>query len=303
MKIYEIVTEAGLIDAGKAALQAFKAARAAAPASKVAAPAAQTAAAAERSSATKQAAKDLMSQIKRSVYRRKFGNVYVNNHILRVAGTYVNVLQAFNLYEFAQEYWKNQLIINADRDAGDLTEAQWKQFSRENLEILGVNIATSLGFGKLLRAATNVPVLKQAKGIGFGLAGLLFGRNGGKALEVLASEAVALKVAKWLQTEEGQGAVRSAVQFAVDPTLTFLAGLGPKAISDFVIGAGEEASAKPQAKPAQPDPAKQDDVGSVSQSGQKAAGAPRTSNNPTDPASRNVDIDYSKIADKLDFLR
>lgn len=307
MKIYEIVTEAGLIDAGKAAVQAFKAARAGAPAAgkaaQTATAGANAAGAVERTpSAAKEAAKDLMAQIKRSVYRQRFGKVTVDNHILRVAGTYLNVLQAFNLYDFVQEYWKNKLIIDADFKAGDLTDAQYRQFSRENLELLGVSIATSLGFGKLLRTVTNVPILKQTKDLGFGILGMFFGRNGGKALEVMASEVVALKVAKWLQTEEGQSAARSAVQFAVDPTVTFLAGLGPKAISDFVMGAAEEKDTKPTAQAA--DPTKQQDVGSVSQSGQRAGpAAPTTSNDPKNPASRNVDVDFDKIADKLNFMR
>jgi hypothetical protein len=194
---------------------------------------------------------------------------------------YIVIVKWLGFWDFAVEYYNQWRAIDALRKSGEIDDSDASAAKRIAAEEMVAKIIVSNKFGSFLRWILRLTVIGRvgSKIIGIGAAGATLGLLGGPAaLEILATEAAAIWLEKYLKSDEGKNVIANCVMYAIDPTLTWLWNQGPGAWSkslhaNSLSDKGEE-KLKPAlgntgdiTPPALRDKDSKDDVDSTSDSG------------------------------------
>lgn len=147
---------------------------------------------------------------------------------------YITIVKWLGFWDFAVEYYNQWRAIDALKKAGELDDNDASAAKRIAAEEMVAKIIVSNKFGSFLRWILRLTVIGRvgSKIIGIGAAGATLGLLGGPAaLEILATEAAAIWLEKYLKSDEGKNVIANCVMYAIDPTLTWLWNQGPGAWS------------------------------------------------------------------------
>jgi hypothetical protein len=185
----------------------------------------------KRSGGKKLSAKyaSVMTKVReRMTLRDLYGNK-VEKFIPKTAFKFMVVIKWLNMLPFLYEYWGARTAVNEMVASGEMSEADGSAAQRIVAEELVVKIVASAGFASLLTWLMRLRYLRYlAWAAGAVASTATLGLFGGPTIvAILATEAAALWLQSFLQSEKGREIVAWCVMYAIDPTVTWIWNQGP----------------------------------------------------------------------------
>lgn len=148
----------------------------------------------------------------------------------KALGAYLNIIKYLNLAIFAYDYWKDRLAIDQMIQQGQLKEADREPAMRLIAERMVVQMISAGVILRIIKWFFNIWLVGRVATAVAGTAASIF--TGGLMSSasialLLAQEAAALYLQKWLATDDGKECVAYIVLNIIDPGVNFLWDLGP----------------------------------------------------------------------------
>lgn len=158
----------------------------------------------------------------------------VESFVPKTAIRFAVAVKWIGMWPFFTEYWEEKTAINSLEQKKELSAADASAARRILIEELIAKILVSSSFAGLLRWILRLRYIRTiAKIAAVGASGMTLGLLGGPAvISVLATEAAAIWLEKFLQSDQGKTIIANTVMYAIDPTVTWLWNAGPGAWVD-----------------------------------------------------------------------
>jgi hypothetical protein len=148
----------------------------------------------------------------------------------KALGAYLNIIKYLNLATFAYQYWQDRLAIDQMIQQGQLNEADREPAMRLIAERMVVQMMSAGAILRIIKWFFNIWLVGRVATAVAGTAAAIF--TGGlfspaSIALLLAQEAAALYLQKWLATDDGKECVAYIVLNIIDPGVNFLWDLGP----------------------------------------------------------------------------
>ena len=157
----------------------------------------------------------------------------VEKFIPKTAFKFMVVLKWLGMLPFFYEYWQDKTAIDSLEKKQELSADDASAAQRIVIEELVTKIVVSASFANLLKWLLRLRYIKYATmAAGAVASGATLGLFGGPSIiAILATEAAALWLEKFLQSEAGKEVVAYCVIYAIDPAVTWVWNMGPGAWS------------------------------------------------------------------------
>jgi hypothetical protein len=184
----------------------------------------------------------LLNYVKTTASRSPITRQPLSTTRLKLLGNYLRISQWFNYYDFAVVYWKQADVVDemvkagpdAKNENGDpigLSADDGQVAKRLLLDELALKLVSGEVITRII--AMIIRIIPFARWGSRGVGALISIMTGGLAVpaavgEMLAIEAVAMTLQKWLNTNDGQAVIKNCVLYMIDPTLKIFWEVGPK---------------------------------------------------------------------------
>lgn len=148
----------------------------------------------------------------------------------KALGAYLSIVKYLNLATFAYQYWESRLAIDELIQQGQLKETDREPAMRLIAERMVVSMMASGAILRLIKWFFNIWLVgRVATAVAGTAAGIFTGGilSPASIALILAQEAAALYLQKWLATDDGKECVAYIVLNIIDPGVNFLWDLGP----------------------------------------------------------------------------
>lgn len=158
----------------------------------------------------------------------------VTKFIPKTAFKFMVVIKWLGMLPFFYEYWQDKTAISSLESKKELSPEDASAAHRIAVQELVAKIVISAGFANLLKWLLRLRYLRYVALAGGAAASVAtLGLFGGPAIvTVLATEAAALWLQNFLQSQQGKEIVAYCVVYAIDPALTWVWNKGPGAWSE-----------------------------------------------------------------------
>ena len=155
----------------------------------------------------------------------------VEKFIPKTAFKFMVVIKWLGMLPFFYEYWQDKTAISSLESKKELSSSDASAAQRVAVEELVTKIVVSAGFANLIKWLLRLRYIKYAAMVGGAVAsGATLGLFGGPSIiAILATEAAALWLEKFLQSQQGKEIVAYCVVYAIDPAVTWIWNMGPGA--------------------------------------------------------------------------
>lgn len=158
----------------------------------------------------------------------------VTKLIPKTAYKFMVVIKWLGMLPFFFEYWQDKIAISSLASKNEISAEDASAAHRIAVTELVTKIVVSAGFANLLKWLLRLRYLRYAAIAGGAVASVAtLGIFGGPAIvAILATEAAALWLQNFLQSQQGKEIVAYCVVYAIDPALTWVWNKGPGAWSE-----------------------------------------------------------------------
>jgi len=158
----------------------------------------------------------------------------VERFIPKTAFKFMVVIKWLGMLPFFYEWWENKTAINSLASKNEISAEDASAAQRIAATELVAKIVVSASFANLLKWLLRLRFLRYAAIAGGAAASVAtLGLFGGPAVvAILATEAAAIWLQSFLQSEKGKEIVAYCVVYAIDPALTWVWNKGPGAWSE-----------------------------------------------------------------------
>jgi hypothetical protein len=158
----------------------------------------------------------------------------VEKFIPKTAFKFMVVIKWLGMLPFFYEYWQDKTAISSLASKNEISADDASAAQRIAVTELVTKIVVSAGFANLLKWLLRLRYLRYAAIAGGAVASVAtLGLFGGPAVvAILATEAAAIWLQTFLQSEKGKEIVAYCVVYAIDPALTWVWNKGPGAWSE-----------------------------------------------------------------------
>lgn len=155
----------------------------------------------------------------------------VDKLIPKTAFKFMVAIKWLGMTAFFYEYWQQKVAIDSLASKGEMTPEDASAAQRIIVEELVAKIIVSAGFANLLKWLLRLRYLRAVAWVGGAVAsGATLGIFGGPAIvAILATEAAAIALQQFLNSEKGKEIIAYCVMYAIDPAVTWIWDMGPGA--------------------------------------------------------------------------
>ena len=155
----------------------------------------------------------------------------VEKFIPKTAFKFMVAIKWLGMLPFFYEYWQQKTAIDMLVEKGEMTQEDAATGQRIIIQELIAKIVISASFANLLKWLLRLRYIKwAAQAAALVGAGATLGIFGGPAIvAVLATEAAAIALQQFLNSEKGKEIIAYCVMYAIDPAVTWVWDAGPGA--------------------------------------------------------------------------
>jgi hypothetical protein len=153
----------------------------------------------------------------------------IDKLIPKTAFKFMVAIKWLGMTAFFYEYWQQKIAIDSLASKGEMTPEDASAAQRIIVEELVAKIIVSAGFANLLKWLIRLKYLRAVAWIGgAGASVATLGLFGGPAIvAILATEAAAIALQQFLNSEKGKEIIAYCVMYAIDPAVTWIWDMGP----------------------------------------------------------------------------
>jgi hypothetical protein len=172
----------------------------------------------------------------------------VEKFIPKTAFKFLVAIKWLGMLPFFYEYWQQKVAIDMLLENGEMSEEDASAGQRIIVQELVAKIIVSASFANLLKWILRLRYLRFAAWAAGATASVAtLGIFGGPAIiTILATEAAAIALQQFLNSEKGKEIIAYCVMYAIDPTVTWIWDAGPGAWFEWLKSPQLSAQGKEQ---------------------------------------------------------